>query len=62
MIELVVLDIDGVVTDGTVTVDAKGTERKQVNLKDIDAVFELHRRGWKLAYHDRGEYADRGLF
>ncbi len=49
MIELVVLDIDGVVTDGTVTVDAKGTERKQVNLKDIDAVFELHRRGWKLA-------------
>lgn len=49
MIELIVFDIDGVITDGTVIIDSKGTEQKQINLKDIDAIFELHRRGYKLA-------------
>lgn len=49
MIELIVLDIDGVITDGTVIIDSHGHEQKQINLKDIDAVFELHRRGYKLA-------------
>lgn len=49
MIKLVVFDIDGVITDGTVIVDSEGNEQKQINLKDIDAVFELHRRGYKLA-------------
>lgn len=49
MIELIVFDIDGVITDGSVIVDSNGAEQKQVNLKDIDAIFELHRRGYKLA-------------
>lgn len=49
MIELIVLDIDGVITDGSVIIDSHGNEQKQVNLKDIDAIFELHRRGYKLA-------------
>lgn len=49
MIELIVLDIDGVITDGSVIVDSSGREQKQINLKDIDAIFELHRRGFKLA-------------
>lgn len=49
MIELVVLDIDGVITDGSVIIDSSGHEQKQINLKDIDAIFELHRRGFKLA-------------
>lgn len=49
MIELVVLDIDGVITDGSVIVDSQGHEQKQINLKDIDGIFELHRRGFKLA-------------
>lgn len=49
MIELIVFDIDGVITDGSVIIDSKGTEQKQINLKDIDAIFELHRRGYKLA-------------
>lgn len=49
MIELVVFDIDGVITDGTVIVDPDGKEQKQVNLKDVDAVYELHRRGMRLA-------------
>ena len=49
MIELIVFDIDGVITDGTVIIDSKGRELKQINLKDIDAIFELHRKGYKLA-------------
>ena len=49
MIKLVVLDIDGVITDGTVIIDAKGTEQKKINLKDIDAIYELHREKFKLA-------------
>lgn len=49
MIELIVFDIDGVITDGSVTIDSDGNEQKQINLKDIDAIFELHRRGYKLA-------------
>lgn len=49
MIELIVFDIDGVITDGSVIIDSQGHEQKQINLKDIDAIFELHRRGYKLA-------------
>lgn len=49
MIELIVFDIDGVITDGSVIIDSNGHEQKQINLKDIDAIFELHRRGFKLA-------------
>lgn len=48
-IELIVFDIDGVITDGTMIVDASGIEMKKVNLKDVDAIFELHNRGYKLA-------------
>ena len=49
MIKWVVFDIDGVITDGTVIVDANGTEQKKLNLKDIDAIYELHKEGYKLA-------------
>lgn len=48
MIEMIIFDIDGVITDGTIIVDSKGNEQKQINLKDIDAIFELHRRGFQL--------------
>ncbi len=48
-IELIVFDIDGVITDGSMIVDASGIEMKKVNLKDVDAIFELHNRGFKLA-------------
>lgn len=44
-----VFDIDGVITDGTVIINEQGMEQKKVNLKDIDAIFEIHRRGFKLA-------------
>lgn len=49
MIKLIVFDIDGVITDGTLTIDRNGNELKCMNLKDIDAIFELHRRGFLLA-------------
>lgn len=49
MIKLVVFDVDGVLTDGSMIVDCNGVEQKKINLKDIDAVFELKRRGFLLA-------------
>ncbi|MBQ7076692.1 MAG: SIS domain-containing protein [Lachnospiraceae bacterium] len=48
-IELIVFDIDGVITDGSMIIDSEGHEQKQINLKDVDAIFELHRRGYKIA-------------
>ncbi len=45
MIKIVLLDIDGVLTDGKVTIDSQGNETKTIDFKDIDAVFELKRRG-----------------
>ena len=35
MIELIVLDIDGVITDGSVIVDSSGREQKQINLRTL---------------------------
>lgn len=49
MIELIVFDIDGVITDGSVIIDSRGNEQKRINLKDIDGIYELHRKGYKLA-------------
>nr|WP_297274190.1 SIS domain-containing protein [uncultured Agathobaculum sp.] len=49
MIRLVVFDIDGVLTDGSILVDCQGNEQKRINIKDIDAVYELKRRGFQLA-------------
>ena len=48
-IELIVFDIDGVITDGSMIIDSNGVELKKVNLKDVDAIFELRNRGFKLA-------------
>ncbi|MEI8246729.1 MAG: HAD family hydrolase [Lentisphaerota bacterium] len=47
-IKLVLLDIDGVLTDGKVSVDSSGNESKTIDFKDIDAVFEMKRRGYKV--------------
>ena len=49
MIELIVFDIDGVLTDGCVLVNTQGQELKRLNLKDIDAVYEMKRRGLRIA-------------
>lgn len=49
MIKLLIFDIDGVLTDGTVIVDVTGREQKKVNLKDIDAIYALKKDGYTLA-------------
>ena len=50
MIEAVFLDIDGVLTDGAVYVDASGNETKRILFDDIDAVFEMKRAGLKIGF------------
>lgn len=49
MIKLVIFDIDGVLTDGSIIVDSGGSEQKKLNIKDIDAIYELKRQGFLLA-------------
>ena len=44
-IALVLLDVDGVLTDGTVRYSAQGDEQKSLFMRDVDAVFEARRRG-----------------
>lgn len=50
MIEIVLLDVDGVLTDGTVYIDSEGKESKRIAFDDIDAVFELKRAGIKIGF------------
>jgi len=50
VIEVVFLDIDGVLTDGSVYVDSSGTETKRILFDDIDAIFELKRAGLKIGF------------
>lgn len=49
MIKLIIFDIDGVITDGSLIVNEDGSEQKKLNLKDIDAIFELKSRGFMIA-------------
>jgi D-sedoheptulose 7-phosphate isomerase len=44
-IALLLLDVDGVLTDGTVRCSARGDEEKSLFMRDVDAVFEARRRG-----------------
>ena len=50
MIETALFDIDGILTDGTVTIDSSGSETKRICFDDIDAVFELKRAGVKIGF------------
>lgn len=49
MIKLIIFDVDGVITDGSVIVNEQGIEQKKINLKDIDAIFELKAREFMIA-------------
>lgn len=49
MIKMIVFDIDGVITDGSIIVDAAGREQKKVNMKDVDAIFQVKKQGYRLA-------------
>lgn len=48
-IKLLVLDIDGVLTDGKVTIDAQNNEYKSINYRDLDAIKVLKDMGLNLA-------------
>lgn len=50
MIKLLLLDIDGVMTDGKVAIGAGGVQSKQIDFRDIDAVFEAKRRGLQIGF------------
>lgn len=49
-IKIVLLDIDGVLTDGKVTIDSSGKELKKLDFKDLDGAFEIKRMGMKLGF------------
>lgn len=49
-VSLIIIDIDGVFTDGTVYVDKDGNEMKRVAFHDIDAYFRLKRKGYKIGF------------
>lgn len=48
MIRIVLMDIDGVLTDGKITFDSAGNEYKTMDFKDIDAVFQMKRKGMPI--------------
>ncbi|MBL7070830.1 MAG: HAD-IIIA family hydrolase [Candidatus Omnitrophica bacterium] len=48
-IKLVALDVDGVLTDGRVYLDADGRETRAFNFKDIMGISRLKKRGVKVA-------------
>ena len=48
MIKLVIFDIDGVITNGKIYINTQGEEFKQIDLKDVDAVFDIKRAGFKI--------------
>ena len=48
-VELVVLDVDGVLTDGTISMDDRGVERKSYHVRDGTAIKYLMRAGLRVA-------------
>lgn len=50
MIDTVLFDIDGVLTNGMVYIDSEGKESKKISFDDIDAIFELKRSGIKIGF------------
>lgn len=48
LIRVLALDVDGVLTDGKVTLDENGRELKTLSYRDIDAVFKARRSGLEV--------------
>jgi len=48
-IELLALDIDGVITDGKVSVGSQGQETKGIAFRDLDALGKARREGIRIA-------------
>lgn len=49
LIRLLVLDLDGVITDGTILLTPTGDELRSVHFHDLDAVAKVRRRGVDVA-------------
>ncbi len=47
-VALLLIDVDGVLTDGTVTVDQDGRRFKTFNARDSRAIAELVAQGWEV--------------
>ncbi len=50
MIDILFMDIDGVLTDGMVYIDSQGNESKRISFDDIDAIFALKRTGIRIGF------------
>lgn len=50
MVSLLALDIDGVLTDGRVTISAAGEEVKRLNFHDLDALTALRKDGLPVVF------------
>ena len=50
MIKAAIFDIDGILTDGIIIVNSQGEEFKSILFVDIDAFFELKRKGFKVGF------------
>ena len=48
-LKMLVLDVDGVLTDGSIIIDANGTESKRFNLLDGHGIRMWHRAGFSSA-------------
>lgn len=48
-IKIVIFDVDGVLTDGNIVLDANGNESKAFNVQDGTGIIYLHRAGIKTA-------------
>jgi 3-deoxy-D-manno-octulosonate 8-phosphate phosphatase (KDO 8-P phosphatase) len=49
-IEMLVLDVDGVLTDGTLIINSDGSESKSFNILDGHGIRLWHRAGLKVAF------------
>jgi YrbI family 3-deoxy-D-manno-octulosonate 8-phosphate phosphatase len=49
-VKLILVDVDGVLTDGRVTIDALGNEAKGINYRDLDAIAVGRRAGFDFAF------------
>jgi D-sedoheptulose 7-phosphate isomerase len=50
MIKTVVFDIDGVFTDGKISIGEDGREQKAIDFRDIDGYFGIKRDGYRTAF------------
>jgi YrbI family 3-deoxy-D-manno-octulosonate 8-phosphate phosphatase len=48
--KLILMDVDGVLTDGRVTLDINGNETKTICCRDIDAIAVGRRAGYDFAF------------